>query len=112
MKDLSQDETEVLLQKKAIQSWDKLMEGYIEYCVKVPLSQLQEQNNDVKLVFIKEFTRESRPTAWKNIDLRVQSTLPLLGIDDVTLRLLSTMDDESQYNPSCVAVIKVIMKLK
>jgi len=112
MKDLSQDKTEVLLQKKAIQSWDKLMEGYIEYCVKVPLSQLQEQNNDVKLVFIKEFTRESRPTAWKNIDLRVQSTLPLLGIDDVTLRLLSTMDDESQYNPSCVAVIKVIMKLK
>jgi hypothetical protein len=72
---------ELLLEKKAIVSMASFFDGFVSYYLETTAS------NDLprKLVFISDFTRESRPDAWKKTDLKIQSTLPLLGNDDTTM---------------------------
>jgi hypothetical protein len=70
-------EKSTLLNIKAIQSWENFMDGGIKYYIEVPL----EGTNPRPLVFVREFDKASRPRAWKGTDLKIQSTLPLLGND-------------------------------
>jgi len=105
------DQAIKLLEKKAMESWDQLMEGYIEYTVTVPLRSLQE-TDDLKLVIVKDFTQRSRPMAWKNTDLKVQATLPILGNDTESLSRLSVMEESQHNNPHCVALVKVVLRLR
>lgn len=70
---------ENLLEQKAVSSMASLFDGFVSYYLETTVS------NDVPkpLVFISDFTRESRPRAWKKADLKIQSTLPLLGNDEM-----------------------------
>ena len=74
-----------LQEQKAVSSMCTLFDGRISYYLKSPVTY---ENNKVlpkPLVFIKEFTRQTRPRAWKQMDLKIQSTLPLLGNDEAAL---------------------------
>lgn len=72
-----------LLKQKAVPSMESLFEGEISYYVETPV--MVESDGVLlpwPLVFISEFTRETRPRAWKQTDLKLQSTLPILGADE------------------------------
>lgn len=73
------------LRKKAVESWEALMNGNIVYFMKAPLCELVAR----PLVFVSEFGKQSRPLAWKSTDMRLQSTLPLLGNDEQGVHLLA-----------------------
>jgi hypothetical protein len=77
-----QDATEVptdWLAKRAVISMQDFMDGKIEYFVETPsvIDSDTGSRSPKPLVFC-EFTKDNRPLAWKNCDLRIQSTLPLL----------------------------------
>jgi hypothetical protein len=70
-----------LLEQKAVSSMASFFDGFVSYYLETTVS------NDLprQLIFISNFTRESRPHAWKKADLKIQSTLPLLGNDEITI---------------------------
>ena len=80
------DDKSRLLERKAVSSWDSFMEGEVRYVLQVPI-----QNKAVirPLVFVSEFSKLSRPSAWRNIDMKIQATLPLLGNDEEGVKELS-----------------------
>jgi tRNA(Ile)-lysidine synthetase-like protein len=69
-------EAEALLERKAVSSMEDFMKGYIRYYVKVPSKDTDALQS---LVFVREFNRQTRPRAWKSVDLKIQSVLPILG---------------------------------
>ncbi len=68
--------------KPAYESWEDFMSGDITYSIEVPNHDDEEL---LPLVVVNSFTRESRPQSWKGLDLKVQSTLPLLGHSEKAL---------------------------
>ena len=62
------------------------MAGKIEYYLKVPKSKPSP------LIFAAEYSKESRPRAWKSTDIKLQQTLPLLANADVTDIMLKDFD--------------------
>ena len=88
------------LTQKAIASLDALFGGVVSYYVETVSS-----NGKLRLlVFISEFTKGSRPLAWKKTDLKIQSTLPLLGNDETSLKGLA--------NGLPTSLVKVTLALK
>lgn len=79
--DADDDEEEILLNQKAVSSMGDLFDGRISYYLKTPTMDDGDSELPWPLVFVSEFTRETRPRAWKKTDLKLQSTLPLLGTD-------------------------------
>ncbi len=73
---------DALLNEKAVLSMEKFMDGEVEYFVSAPA--IGEENSGTcatrPLVF-RSFSKADRPKAWKGCDLRIQSTIPVLGID-------------------------------
>lgn len=82
------------LAKKAIPTMGSLMEGKIEYYVEAPTMFDDEcrQFAPRPLVF-RKFTKADRPHAWKHSDLKVQTTLPLLGNDEVANTMMKETSD-------------------
>ncbi len=72
-------ETKLMLETKAYDSIEHLMGGDIQYFLRVPV--ISGTVMPCPLVRIKGFTKPTRPAAWKGLDLKVESTLPLLGVD-------------------------------
>lgn len=70
---------ESLLKERALESIDQLMQGSIQYYLQVPITSDGFMSNP--LVFVTGYTKPTRPTAWKGFDLKVEQTLPLLGVD-------------------------------
>ena len=70
--------TETLLAKKAVLSMEAFMEGEVEYFVTASVT----GTDAVQPLVFRSFSKADRPKAWKNCDLRIQTTLPLLGVDD------------------------------
>jgi len=96
-------ESDQLIRKKAVENIEDLMLGEIEYYVKV----LTMNNGELQpLIFIDKFTKESRPPSWKNADLKVELTLPIIGNDEPTAKLLSVQGDRNQER-----VARVTLKL-
>lgn len=62
------------------------MDGKVEYFVAAPAvrNKSSETFAVMPLVF-RSFSKSDRPRAWKSCDLRIQSTLPVLGIDDSSI---------------------------
>ena len=58
------------------------MTGGIQYYMKVPII---GGGSPCPLARISGFTKPTRPAAWKAVDLKVESTLPLLGVDESTV---------------------------
>jgi hypothetical protein len=67
------------LSKRAILSMDSFMDGKVEYFLEAPIWTNTESGCSFSkpLVFY-QFHKDNRPQAWKNSDLRIQATLPLL----------------------------------
>jgi hypothetical protein len=85
------------LTKKAVATMDDLMKGKIEYYIESPCRFDQECRRycpPTALVFRPTFTKVDRPHAWKQCDLRIQSTLPLLG-NNVTVDSVRGLTDET-----------------
>lgn len=78
----SQIDSPQLLAKKAVPTMDGFMEGELEYYLSVPTKLDGDVYVPQRLVVSPEFSKASRPSAWKNTDLKIQSTLPILGIDE------------------------------
>ncbi|KAL9185409.1 hypothetical protein ACHAXT_003186 [Thalassiosira profunda] len=75
----SEEEANSLLQTKALHNMEELMAGDVQYFLKVPLG--GESSLPCPLIRVRGFTKPTRPAAWKGFDLKVESTLPLLGVD-------------------------------
>ena len=96
------------LTKKAVLSMESFMDGNVEYFVSAP-TWFDEDIGDFiprPLVF-RQFSKADRPRAWKNCDLRIQSTLPVLGNDVIASNtvkdligsgLTNEVDGETQTN--------------
>jgi hypothetical protein len=106
------------LAQKAVPSFSDVMDGSIAYHVSAPTWQEQGSFVPRPLVF-SQFTKTSRPTAWKNSDLKVQTTLPLLGNDETAVKamadmagsgLVHEMDGETRENS--IRIIKVTLQLE
>jgi len=81
-KNVSKSNVNILLEKKAIPSFESFMDGKIEYFMKVPIHCHSESPNQpitYPLVVLQEFSKKNRPLAWKNTDMKIQSTLPIIG---------------------------------
>jgi hypothetical protein len=62
--------------KPVFETWEEFLSGNLTYSIKVP----KHHDEDLlPLMVIDRFTKISRPPSWKGLDLKVQSTLPLLG---------------------------------
>jgi len=111
------------LAQKAIQSMDHLINGRIEYMVQVPTWQQGGKFEPRPLVFSK-FTKASRPSAWRNNEhnrnlyLKVQETLPILGNDAEALAAIVNptekgcvheLNGEQHINPT--RLVRVILHL-
>lgn len=73
---------ETLLSKKAVATMGALMEGRIDYYLECPCISGGANSDQFRLtrpLVFREFRRVDRPIAWKSADLRIQSTLPILG---------------------------------
>ena len=103
---VSSSEESHFLTKKALESIEDLMSGEIEYYLKVSRTkggQLQP------LILVDKFTKETRPYCWKNCDLRVEATLPLLGIDTKTEQ---TDTEKANLNNNNTELVKISLKLQ
>ena len=66
------------------------MQGCFSYYLSCPQSIPNQGNNKENILSMEqEFTRESRPEAWKGVDLKIQSTLPLVGNSQASLDTLA-----------------------
>jgi hypothetical protein len=108
----TQDHPDVIslsfLAQKAVPSMDHLMEGEIEYYLTVPTSLLDVGKVVPQpLVLSSEFTKASRPAAWKSTDLKIQAVLPLLGMDEIATETKPIL--EQQASPD--QLVKVTLSL-
>lgn len=78
---------DALLNQKAVSCMEDLFDGHITYYIETPTVVDGGSELPWPLVFVSEFTKESRPRAWKQTDLKLQSTLPLLGTDEAAKEL-------------------------
>lgn len=85
-KTVTADAEEEMLRKKAVESWEAFMGGDIIYYLTVPT---MDESVARPLVFVSGFEKQSRPIAWKSTDMKIQSTLPLLGNDKESISLLA-----------------------
>ena len=104
------------LAKKAVPSMEYLMDGKIEYFIETPTWFDKNSNQFVpKPLIFCDFDKKDRPRAWKNGDLRIQTTLPLLGNDIVAANIMkdrkgnTCSDEEEQSNP--LRLIRVSIEL-
>jgi hypothetical protein len=89
---------------KAIGNIEDLMSGDIQYYVQALET---EQGRIQPLTFVEGFTKDTRPMSWKKADLRVESTLPILGNDIKTTNILS-----DNTTPCKTRLAKVTLRLK
>ena len=103
MKDSSQP-PETWLAKKAVLSMESFMNGEIEYFLMAPAVCKEDTKTIVaKSLVFRKFSKTDRPRAWKNCDMRIQSTLPILGIDNSSRLEVEKRDNEG-YNISEVLI--------
>ncbi len=102
----STQSTETLLAKKAVVCMEAFMDGKVEYFVAASAAAIDA----VKPLVFRSFSKVDRPKAWKNCDLRIQTTLPLLGVDDSNV----SKDDNStrECSDKMEHLIRVSMALK
>jgi hypothetical protein len=90
-----------LLGTKAVRSLECFMDGVVEYYLQIPS---WPDDTPRPLVIVSDFFRESRPLAWKSCDLKIQSTLPILGMDEITQKAMVEPHRNMQ-------LVKVTLKL-
>jgi hypothetical protein len=101
------------LAQKAMPSMEALMNGHIEYFIESPSWHTDGVFQPSPLVFCR-FKKPYRPAAWKSSDLKVQSTLPLLGNDDTANGAINNpqvhiKDGKEEMNPT--RLVRVVLTL-
>lgn len=95
------------LAQKAVTSMEAFMEGNIEYYIETPTWYVDGNFQPRPLVFC-VFKKANRPVAWKNADLRIQSTLPLVGNDSVAVGALeSPKTHDGKANPTRLVRVSI-----
>ena len=80
---MSPETPETWLDKKAVSSMESFLDGEVEYFVSVPTFWDNTSKGFVpRPLIFRTFSKSDRPRAWKGCDLRIQSTLPVVGVDD------------------------------
>lgn len=98
------------LTQNAIVSMEAFMEGNIEYYVESPTWRIDCKFQPRPLVFC-VFKKADRPMAWKNSNLKIQSTLPLVGNDAIATGALQTPQTyEGKQNPT--RLVRVVIRLQ
>lgn len=82
---------------------EDLMSGKITYYLEVLETELGEIH---PLQLIGSFSKETRPSCWKNCDLKVEATLPIIGNDIETTK---TIYDKTSLNK--IRVAKICLRL-
>ncbi|KAL7541249.1 hypothetical protein ACHAXR_010754 [Thalassiosira sp. AJA248-18] len=106
----SEKEATLLLQTKAVQNMEQLMAGDIQYYMKVPI--VSEASRPQPLIRVKGFTKSTRPAAWKGFDLKVECTLPLLGVDQSVLANEATSGPQEFGKTWTIAKVHLLLNLK
>mmetsp|Transcript_14554 Transcript_14554/g.40436 ORF Transcript_14554/g.40436 Transcript_14554/m.40436 type:complete len:877 (-) Transcript_14554:182-2812(-) len=88
------------LEKRAVISMEAFMNGNIEYFLSAPTSYDKESGDFIPrpLVF-RQFSKADRPRAWKSCDLRIQSTLPVLGNEKEMVGNGSEVNSQTETSP-------------
>jgi len=84
LSNVKETESTKMIQTKALKDMDDLMKGSITYYIAAPINDGESLPNPL-VHFGEGFSKPSRPTGWKGFELKVESTLPLLGIDQSKL---------------------------
>lgn len=84
LSDVTETESTKMIQTKALKDMDDLMKGSITYYIAAPINDGESLPNPL-VHFGEGFSKPSRPAAWKGFELKVESTLPLLGVDQSKL---------------------------
>lgn len=104
--DAREEEAHSMVTTKAFSSMDHLMGGDIQYYLNVPIISGTEP---CPLVRVAGFTKPTRPAAWKGLDLKVESTLPLLGVDQSAMANIDCSD--IQNDKTSFALVRVSLVL-
>lgn len=89
---------------------EAFMEGNIEYYIEAPTWYVDGGFQPRPLVFC-VFKKADRPMAWKNSDLKIQTTLPLVGNDSIaTGALQSPQTHDGDQNPT--RLVRVVIRLQ
>mmetsp|Transcript_15077 Transcript_15077/g.28365 ORF Transcript_15077/g.28365 Transcript_15077/m.28365 type:complete len:590 (-) Transcript_15077:100-1869(-) len=62
--------------KPVFDTWEEFMSGELQYCINIPQ---EDEQSPKPLETVDNFTKLNRPASWKMKDLKIQTTLPLLG---------------------------------
>lgn len=104
--EVSDDVAEKLLNTKVFKNAEQLMSGDIQYHLNVPVK--IGANEPRPLVRVAGFTKFNRPAAWKGVDLKVETTLPLLGVDQ---SVVSDADMSGHQDKDKYALVRVNLVL-
>lgn len=121
---VKQSDRQPYLTKKAVPTLDAFMKGKIEYYVEASTIFDNESRRYVPqpLVF-RKFTKVDRPQAWKQCDLRIQSTLPLLGNDEsvdttktkatgsIRVEAANEGDEETVSEPNSTCLVRISLEV-
>lgn len=109
MTDMTEKECSDLLKTKALKDVEDLMKGSITYFIAAPINDGESVPRPL-VHYDSGFTKPSRPFAWKGFDLKVESTLPLLGIDQSKLDKNSLSFGAEDYGKTWM-LVKVHLEL-
>jgi tRNA(Ile)-lysidine synthetase-like protein len=101
-----EEDAHSMVTTKAFSSMDHLMSGDIQYYLNVPIISGTEL---CPLVRVAGFTKPTRPIAWKGLDLKVESTLPLLGVDQYAMANIDCSN--IQNDKTSFALVRVSLVL-
>mmetsp|Transcript_25543 Transcript_25543/g.52705 ORF Transcript_25543/g.52705 Transcript_25543/m.52705 type:complete len:981 (+) Transcript_25543:126-3068(+) len=96
-----------LLKKKAIDNLEQLMAGNVQYFISAPIE--GEGESPLPLSIVPGFTKTTRPMAWKGSDSKVESTLPLLGVD--VSRVCTDIESDAEGFGKSWVLVKVNLSL-
>merc|ERR1712150_99368 len=84
------------LYHKAVDSMESFMKGKIAYYLPIPIerkdSKWSSHIQAYPLSIIKEYTKQTRPFAWKGVDKKIQQKIPLVGLSDKERKKLDCLD--------------------
>jgi len=83
------------------------MAGNVQYFISAPIE--GEGESPLPLSIVPGFTKTTRPMAWKGSDSKVESTLPLLGVD--VSRVCTDIESDAEGFGKSWVLVKVNLSL-
>lgn len=107
------------LDKKAVADMMQFLDGSIDYYLEARTFQTPDGSFEPRPLVFTQFTKLTRPRAWKNVDLKIQQKLPLAGNDASALAALKDplgscathVNSEGQVVENPILLVKVSLRL-